>query len=285
MLNKKNFNTKKIINLFFNIFGKKNRKSLISIINYFTEIYEKEGLISPDERKMFKNISIFSDKKINSIMTPHSDIIAMSDKASLDEIKHIITANLHTRIPIYKDTIEHIIGFIHTKDLAKFLCTSNPEFDLSKIMRKILIIPCSMRLLETLKKMRSSRVHIAIVLDEFGAVDGLVTIENLVEEIVGEIDDEHDMPSESSLFKIKQINATTYQFGGRVEIKKLEELFNIKIEECEAETIGGLSNFIFKNIPPIGSIEKYKEFSFKILDANSKIVKLVEIKKINLNQD
>jgi len=279
--NAKKINYKKFINFFLSfLFGKKNKKSFSAQINHITESYEREGLISAEEKKMLRNVINFGDKKINTIMVPRTDIIAIKESIEFSEIKKIITEDEHTRIPIYRDNIDHIIGFIHSKDLAKFLCEGSDNFDLRKITRKIIFVPRSMKLLELLLKMRSTRVHIAIVLDEFGAVDGLVTIENLIEEIVGEIDDEHDVPLESSFFQVKKIDDQTYQFGGRVEIKKFEEIFNVKYEDCNAETVGGMTISAFKRIPQIGDKIEKSTFAFKILDANDRVVKSVEIKSL-----
>lgn len=277
----KKIELKKLIKLSFNFFGKKNKKSFSTLINHLTETYENEGLITHEEKKMFRNMVNFADKKIATAMIPRSDIIAIREDISLENIKKIITDDEHTRIPVYRNNIDHIVGFIHSKDLAKYLCDTTHEFSINKILRKILFIPQSAKLLEVLLKMRSSRVHIAIILDEFGGVDGLVTIENLLEQIVGQIDDEHDIPLESSFFQIKKIDDKTYQFGGRVKIKKLEEIFNIKFDEGDFETIGGLTAHAFKNIPNIGDkIEKYN-LLFKILDSDKRIIKNVEIKKIS----
>jgi CBS domain containing-hemolysin-like protein len=268
------------MNFFFTLFGKKNKKSFSSLINYITESYEKEGLVSSEEKKMLKNIVNFGDKKINTIMVPRSDIIAIPENITLNEIKKIITEDEHTRIPVYKDNIDHIIGFIHSKDLAKFLCDTNNDFNLQKIIRKILFMPCSIKLLDALLKMRSSRVHIGIVLDEFGAVDGLVTIENIVEEIVGQIDDEHDVPLESSFFQIKKIDEKTYHLGGRVELKKFEEIFKIKFEDCLSETVGGLVMATFKAVPKIGDKIEKSQLVFKVLDADKRMVKAIEVKAL-----
>jgi len=269
------------MNFFFILFGKKNKKSFSSLINYITESFEREGLVTSEEKKMLKNIVNFGDKKINTIMVPRSDIIAIPENITLNEIKKIITEDEHTRIPVYKDNIDHIIGFIHSKDLAKFLCDTNDDFNLQKIIRKILFMPCSTKLLDALLKMRSSRVHIGIVLDEFGAVDGLVTIENIVEEIVGQIDDEHDVPLESSFFQIKKIDEKTYHFGGRVELKKFEEIFKIKFEDCLAETVGGLVMATFKAVPKIGDKIEKSQLVFKVLDADKRMVKAVEVKALH----
>lgn len=279
MKNKKNLNFRKILNLVINLFAGKNKKSFSSLIYHITETYEKDGLINHEEKHMFRNMVNFSDKKVSTIMVPSSDIICISEDISLNEIKKIITEDEHTRIPVYRDNIDHIVGFIHSKDLAKFLCNYNLDFDIKKIMRKILFVPHSMKLLEVFLRMRSSQVHIAIILDEFGGVDGLVTIENLLEQIVGQIDDEHDTELESSYFQIKKIDDFTYRFGGRVAVKKFEEIFNLKFEDCNAETVGGLSMFIFKNIPKIGDKIEKNNLIFKIIDSDQRIVKIIEISK------
>lgn len=279
-------NYKKLINFVFSfLFGKKTKKSFSALINHITETYEKEGLITIEEKKMLRNVINFGDKKINTIMVPRTDIIAIKESIKFAEIKKIVTEDEHTRIPVYRDNIDHIIGFIHSKDLAKFLCNDGENFDIKKITRKIIFVPHSMKLIELLLKMRSTRVHIAIVLDEFGAVDGLVTIENLIEEIVGEIDDEHDTPLESSFFQIKKIDDKTYQFGGRVELKEFEEIFNVKYEDCSSETVGGITISAFNRIPRIGDKIEKSQFLFEVLDANERIVKTVKIKSLIEDQD
>lgn len=277
----KRVHPRKIINLILNLFGKKTKKTFSSVISHLTEAYEKEGLISAEEKKMFKNITSFGDKKVSSIATPRSDIIAISQDASLEEIKKIITTDGHTRIPVFAENFDEVTGFIHSKDLARFLCDGDEDFSVKKILRKILFVPGSMKLLDVMLRMRTARVHIAIILDEFGGVDGLVTIENLMEEIVGDIEDEHDFPTESSFFRIKKIDDGTFQFGGRVEIKKLEEILHKRINQNEGfQTVSGLAMSAFSRVPEIDEeIEKYG-LKIKILDADNRVVKLAEITTI-----
>lgn len=268
-----------LFNFLLNLFGKKTKKSFSSMILHLLDDYSKEGLINAEEKKMFKNIISFSDKKIASIMTPRSDVIAIKHNAKLSEIKKVITNDGHTRIPVFKENFDEIIGFIHSKDLAKFLCDETQDFSVARIMRKILFIPGSMKLIDAMLRLRMARVHVAIVLDEFGGVDGLVTIENLMEQIVGDIEDEHDLPSDSSFFRIKKIGANKFQFGGRVEIKKLEEILQKKIRGKgeDFQTVGGLAMSAFKRIPEVDEeIEKYG-LKIKIIDADNRVVKVVEI--------
>lgn len=271
------------LSFFLHSFGKKTKESFFSVISHLLEEYKNEGLINSEEQAMFKNIASFGDKKAYSIMTPRTDIIAIKYDATLEEVKQVITTKGHTRIPVFKENFDEIIGFIHSKDLAKFLCEDDVDFAVEKIMRKILFIPGSMKLLDAMLRMRMARVHVAIVLDEFGGVDGFITIENLVEEIVGDIEDEHDLPSDNSVFRIKKINDKSFQFGGRVEIEKVEEILQLKIRQNDDEfqTVGGLAMALFKRVPEAGEEVRQSGLNIKIIDADGRSVKLVEISIID----
>lgn len=269
----------KLLNFFLNLLGKKSKKSFSSVILHLIESYEREGLIGTEEKKMFKNITSFGDKKASSIMTPRSDIIAIKHDANLAEVQNIITTDGHTRIPVFRENLDEIIGFIHSKDLAKFLCDKRQDFLVIKILRKILFVPGSMKLLDVMLRMRMARVHVAIVLDEFGGVDGLVTIENIMEEIVGDIEDEHDLPTDNSFFRIKKSSDKVFQFGGRVEVKKFEELLQKKIRQIDGEfqTVGGFVMSVFKRVPKINEEIECDGLKIKIIDADNRVVKLVEV--------
>jgi len=275
---------KKLLNFYLGLLSKKTKKSFLSVISHLVDIYEKEYVISFEEKKMIKNIASLGDKKVVSIMTPRADLIAVSQDADLEEIKKTILAKGHTRIPVFKETLDEITGFIHSKDMSKFLCQEDSEFAVSKILRKILFVPGSMKVLDLMLRMRMARVHVAIVLDEFGGVDGFVTIENIMEEIVGDIEDEHDLPSDNSFFRVKKINNSTYHFGGRVDISKAEEVLQTEIKNSgdSFQTIAGLAMAMFKHVPEIGEEIEKGPLNFKIIDSDSRSVRLVEV-TINQN--
>ena len=280
------FNIIKFIKFTINSLGQKSKKSFSSILNHLIDDYQKEGLITHEEKLMYKNITNFSDKKVNTIMTPRADIISVKYNSNLEEVKKIINEDGHTRLPVFKNNNEEIIGFIHTKDMARYLCQENKIFNIDNILRKILFIPGSMKLPDVLLRMRISRVHMAIVLDEFGGIDGLVTIENIVEEIIGDIEDEHDIIENDSFFTIKKIDDSTFQFGGRVDINKAQDLLKTDIinanEPDNYQTIGGFILYYFNRIPEIGEeIEKFN-LNFRIIDSNNRVVKLIEVKKAML---
>lgn len=279
---KRKSHNKKLLNFFLNLLCKKTKKSFLSVISHLVETYEKENLISFEEKEMIKNIASLGDKKVNNIMTPRADLIALNQNANLEEIKKTITTNGHTRIPVFKENLDEIIGFIHSKDLSKFLCNENHNFSITNILRKILFVPGSMKVIDLMLKMRMARVHVAIVLDEFGGVDGFVTIENIMEEIVGDIEDEHDLPSDNSFFRIKKVSNTIFHFGGRVGLIKAEEILqtSIRQEDDGFETIGGLVMSAFKRVPETGEEITKDNLKFKVIDSDSRCVKTLEIEKL-----
>lgn len=279
---KRKAHNKKLLNFFVNLLCKKTKKSFLSVISHLVETYEKERLISFEEKEMIKNIASLGDKKVSHIMTPRSDLIAINQNANLEEIKKTITTNGHTRIPVFKENLDEIIGFIHSKDLSKFLCNEHSNFSITNILRKILFVPGSMKVVDLMLKMRMARVHVAIVLDEFGGVDGFVTIENIMEEIVGEIEDEHDLPSDNSFFRVKKISNTIFHFGGRVTISQAEEILqtSIKQEDDGFETVGGLVMSAFKRVPETGEEITKDNLKFKVIDSDIRCVKTLEIEKL-----
>ena len=263
---------------------KRSKEAVLKSLGKTIEICASSKFISFEAVKMINNIINIGDVKVDDIMTPRGDIIAIHNNVSLTDIKDLTISNEHSRMPVYKDNLDEIIGFVHSKDLIKFIDNhQNGTFKINSLIRKILFVPESMRIIDLLLKMRSSRVHIAIVLDEYGGTNGLVTIEDIMEEIVGEIEDEFDVPNNNIYMTIKQINDNIIHVGGRVDIKKVEELLKIKISEddndLDFDTVGGFVLSAFKKVPESGEVVKYgNELIIKVLDADVRSVKLVEIK-------
>lgn len=280
--------TNKINGIVNKLLGKNSKPNLLKSLNKAIDDCQKNNLITSEEKKMVKNIINIEDTKVGDVMTPRTDVVAVQYDSSLEDIKKLIIESEHSRIPVFKRNLDNIVGFIHSKDLAKFIGSENSvelnDFKIHNIIRKILYVPHSMRIIDLLLKMRSSRVHIAIVLDEYGGTDGLVTIEDIVEEIVGEIEDEHDIPDDNIYLRIKKISDNTLQVGGRVEIEKITEFLRdqISIEDIEGDfdTVGGLVFSIFKKVPEVDEVfDDNSGLIFKIIDADARSVKLVEITK------
>ena len=276
--NNESFVTRTICKLF-----KKRNNSILEEIHHIISNDSTHSSFK-EEKNMISNIINVNNSKVSDIMIPRTDIIAIPENIQLAEIKNLILEEEHTRIPVYKDNLDKITGFIHCKDLIKFIGEVDINFKLDDIIRKIIYIPNSMRVFDLLIKMRFLRVHIAIVLDEYGGTDGLVTIENIMEEIVGEIEDEHDLPDDNIYLKIEKIDDHTLNVGGRIEIDKIEQMLNHVIIEDKStidyDTVGGLILSNLKKIPVAGEKVNHESgVSFKVLDADARSIKLVEIIK------
>ncbi|MGB4191606.1 MAG: hemolysin family protein [Rickettsiales bacterium] len=225
----------------------------------------------------------YQNLKAEDIMIPRTDIVAINYKDSLSDISKIFLKARHTRMPVYKEELDNIIGFINIKDILPFIIQEDNKevFVIDKVIRKLLIISPSMKILNLLDKMRQTKTHIALVVDEFGGTDGLITIEDLVEEIIGDIEDEHDQEKQEQ--QLKKIDDHTFEANGRIEIEDLEEKLNLKLTDPEYEegydTLGGLILSISNSIPNIGDkiTQSTTNVVFEIIDSDPRRIKKVLI--------
>ncbi len=264
-----------------------NETSKEDILNFITR-EETDAISSEDnkaiednnEKNLIKNILNLNEKSVEDIMVPRAEIISIEKKKTVKEILLVIENESHSRMPVYDQNLDNVLGFLHIKDLIKNI--NNKNFKLNEILREILYVAPKSPILELLKRMRSSRIHMGLVVDEFGGVDGLVTIEDLVEEIVGEIEDEHD--AEDDEVKINRINDRTIIANASYKIIELENLFQIKIKEAkeeEIDTVGGLVYYTTNKVPKINEVFTFNnQLQFKILEANERRIITLEIKKI-----
>ena len=232
-----------------------------------------------NKKSLIKNILNLTDKSVEDVMVPRAEIISVNKNQKINEILSIIKNETHSRMPVYDDNLDNILGFFHIKDLINNI--SDKNFHLESLLRDILYVAPKSPILDLLKRMRSSRIHMGLVVDEFGGVDGLVTIEDLVEEIVGEIEDEHDT-DDSELIKIVNIN--TIIVDASYKIEKLKKHFDIEFnleEEKEIDTVGGMLFFIANKVPKNNQIYKYMQIlQFKVIKATARRIISLEIKKI-----
>jgi len=230
------------------------------------------------EEMIFTNFQEFGDKTVEDVMIPRADIIAVRDNTRLDDINQMVIKFSHTRMLVYNDTLDNIIGFLHIKDLFKVLAREE-NFNLKKLIRKPIISAPSMKLLDLLSEMQRKRTHIAIVVDEYGGTDGMVTIEDIMEEIFGRIDDEHDEKLESDNYKI--INSTTILSNSRVEVEDLEKILGVrlKVEDDDFDTIGGLVLAKAGSVPPPGTkIDIAENVELEVIEASPRTLKSVKLK-------
>lgn len=211
------------------------------------------SLINNTEDEIVNNLDNFYEKTVEDIMVPRSDIISASHDTTLEELSDLIIKHSHTRTLIYRESLDNIIGFVHIKDLFEIIAHSK-KFILKKLVRKHIVSTHSMKLIDLLTRMQAKKTHIAVVVDEYGGTDGIVTIEDIIEEIVGKIDDEHDIDEESDSYKI--IRPGLLIASARVEMEELENTIGIKLktEHDEFDTIGGLVMAKVGSVPEKGDI-------------------------------
>lgn len=244
---------------------------------------EDIGAPKSQELTLLRNMVAFGSLKVGDVMIPRTDIIAVSDAASSIEVKQLMAAEMHTRLPVYQESLDHIIGFLHMKDLMKCLLTDEKNIDVKALRREILFVPASMKIIDLLLKMRLSGCHIAIVVDEYGGTDGLVTMEDLFEEIVGDIHDEHD--EEESSPALRWISDNVVEADARLEIDELMEQMQLNLANGDIsgdfDTIGGLIFAHLGRIPAKGEVIKYSdEVKFEILSADPRRIRKVRVVRV-----
>jgi CBS domain containing-hemolysin-like protein len=268
------------------IFFSSNKENIKDVLE---DIIEDNGnsveSIDDGTKKIFKNIIQLNDKCIEDIMIPRADIDAVSSSIKINQLITFINKTKHSRIPVYDENLDKVVGMVHIRDLFEKINKNakvKRDIKISKsIVRKILFSSPSMRILDLLLKMRSEQIHMSIVVDEFGGTNGLVTIEDLVEEIVGEIKDEHDF---EEIDIIKKISKKTYEVSARVTVDEFEKKLGVFFESVDKEdidTVGGLVFNLIGKIPSRGQVIAHKSgLEFTILDADTRKIKrlLVNVK-------
>ena len=271
------------VSSFFNQNNKEDIKNVLEdLIDENTNGSEK---IDDGTKNIFKNVINLNDKCIEDVMIPRADIAAVPDDIKINDLIYFINKTKHSRIPVFEENLDKIIGMIHIRDLFEKInnkVRNNKTQKLQKnITRKILFSSPSMKIVDLLLKMRSEQIHMSIVVDEFGGTNGLVTIEDLVEEIVGEIKDEHDF---EEIEEIKKISKKTYDVSARLPVEDLEKKIGGYFTDEEKEdidTVGGLVFNLLGKIPSRGEVINHKSgLEFTIRDADTRKIKriLVNVK-------
>ena len=212
------------------------------------------GDLSPVERQMLRNLLHFSEHDADDVAVPRGEIVAVDASLSWDELVAQFSEHGHSRMPVYREKLDEVIGMIHIKDVFPYLAKgSEPPRDWTVLMRQPLYVPQTRGALDVLADMRARRMHLAIVLDEFSGTDGLITIEDLVEEIVGEIEDEHDETPEAL---IVPIGDGMWDCDARAELDDVAVMVDPRLAEVEesVDTLGGLAFVLGEAVPPVGAM-------------------------------
>jgi CBS domain containing-hemolysin-like protein len=240
---------------------------------------DNDGDLTAVERTMLRNLLHFSEHRVDDVMVPRSDIVAIDESAGFADCIAAFAEHGHSRLPVYRETLDSIIGMIHIKDVFAVLASGEqPPESLEAFIRQPRFVPQNMSVLALLDEMRRTRTHLAIVLDEYSGTEGLVTIEDLVEEIVGEIEDEHDEEPEAMF---AQLSPVMWEADARAELDDLAEAIDPKLSEVEedVDTLGGLAFVIAGQVPDVGQMLTHEASGWKleILEADEKRVTRIRL--------
>ncbi len=248
-------------------------------IEYMIDLGSREGTFSEDRERMLRSVFEFNDTMIREIMVPRTDAVFISEDMALDEIVDLLIQCGHSRLPVYEETVDNIIGIFYAKDLIKIVghAKEAEAFDIRAFLHKPFFVPESKRIADLFAEFQRQRIHMAIVVDEFGGTDGLITLEDIVEEFFGEIQDEYDIEPEQLI----PISEDVLRADARVPIYEIEEYFDVDLpEEKDYETLGGFLMSQSGTVPESGEEILWKNLVFRVLDADEKKVISVEIARL-----
>ena len=244
-------------------------------LRFLIHVGEGEGVIEEDEKQMIAGIFEFGETTVREIMVPRLDIVAMEVDAPLSQALDLIIANGHSRIPIYEENIDHLIGVLYAKDLLLCLRDGNHDTPVRQLQRRAYFVPQSKKLDELFEEMQAQRIHMALAVDEYGGTAGLVTIEDLLEEIVGEIQDEYD----SEEPQLKKLAPDIYVFNARYDIDEVFHLIEVDLSAAHEsfDTLGGFIYSQLGRVPEQGESILFKDWRFTVLSVDSRRIELVRV--------
>ncbi len=250
-------------------------------IRMMVDVGEEKGTIRETEKEMINNIFEFDNSEVADIMTHRTDVVGIDVKSSLEDVKHTLINQQYTRYPVYEDNIDHVVGTIHLKDILRYMDSDQTtKFNLKKIMRKPYFVPDSKHLDELFFELQKNRTHFAVAIDEYGGTAGIVTIEDLIEEILGDIEDEYD-EEENEFVKL---NGYTYDVSGSIELDELDEDAALNLPKEDLEDYDTLSGLLIAQLGRIPNEKElieitYNNLRFKILKVEDKVISRVRIIK------
>ncbi|MDD4836901.1 MAG: hemolysin family protein [Dethiosulfovibrio sp.] len=246
-------------------------------IEQVVSIGEASGAIEEAERRMIHGIISFEDTRVSEVMVPRIDINVVDSEIKVKDLQPILDDYGHSRIPIYQDSFDNIIGILYIKDLISRLYSGDTDVKVADLKRDALFVPETMKVPDLFNIMKSRRVHMAVVVDEYGGTSGIITLEDLLEEIVGEIQDEYD----HELPLIEKIDEDTYRVQGSMDLEDLSEALKFPFESEDVESVGGFVTDLSGDFPATGSIVAYGPWEFSIIDVTDHRVVEVELRKIS----
>lgn len=239
---------------------------------------EQKGLISEDEGEMIQGIFSFRDTIAREIMVPRTDAVFAGAETRISDIVQLIIQSGHSRIPIYQDGIDNIIGTVHAKDLLSHC--GMPDLDVRTLVRKPYFIPETKKISEVLKDLRDNKSHLAIVIDEYGGTAGILTLEDIIEEIIGDVMDEYD--ADQKLIVEHEDGSITV--NARLDVEELEDYLNVELPEGKFESVGGFVISLLGKVPGINEQLTYENLQMVIEAASSRKIERIRIRKVSSDE-
>jgi putative hemolysin len=246
-------------------------------IQALIDIGEAEGIIEEEERELIHSVFEFGDKSVGEVMTPRTAIVALPNTATAREACDVMLETKHSRLPVYRDQIDNVEGLIYVRDLLRCWADNTAQAPIAPLVRPVYFIPETKPLARLLEEMQKAHVYLAMVIDEYGGIAGLVTVEDILEEIVGEIEDEDISGEEPE--EIVSTGAGVYEVLGSTEIGKIERLFHMEIEADDFTTIAGLVIAHKGSVPRSGEQLSFRGLEVEVLAADEKRIERLKIKR------
>ena len=243
-------------------------------IHSLIDVGEQEGVINRDEHAMIDAVLDLGDTLVREILVPRTEMVAVEITTPVTEVLETIIAAGHSRIPVYEGDVDHITGILYAKDLLKLWGKLPEEISIRSICRKAYFIPETKTTADLLKEFKVRRVHMAVAVDEYGGTSGIITIEDILEEIVGEIQDEHDPVEQSG---ISRLDDGSYILDARSHIEDVEDELKVQLPRGEYDTLGGFLSHLMGHVPVQGEQGRYETLLFTVEEADARKVSTIRV--------
>jgi CBS domain containing-hemolysin-like protein len=264
-----------IFNSIKSLFRKLGRPSVTEEeIHSLIDVGEQEGVINREEHAMIDAVLDLGDTLVREILVPRTEMVAVEITTPVTEVLETIIKAGHSRIPVYEGDIDHVTGILYAKDLLKLWGKLPEEISIRSVCRKAYFIPETKTTADLLKEFKVRRVHMAVAVDEYGGTSGIVTIEDILEEIVGEIQDEHDPVEQSG---ISRLDDGSYIFDARSHIEDVEDELNVQLPRGEYDTLGGFLSHLMGHVPAQGEQGRYETMLFTVEEADARKVSTIRV--------
>lgn len=258
------------------IFGSSDKVNIVTEEELMTMIdaSEKEGSIENDEKEMIYSVLEFGDKTAREVMVPRIDVVSLDIATPLEETLPTFIESGHSRIPVYEDNIDNIKGLLYAKDLLNVLRKDHANHPIAELMRKPFFVPESKRADELLAELRVKKVHMAVVVDEYGGTAGIITFEDLIEEIIGDVQDEYDFNEE---VEYVELGPNVYRIDAGMNISDVNDLLDVELPSEESDTLGGFLFTQFGRVPEVAESLEYGQFSFRVDSLDGRRIRHVHV--------